>query len=165
MKKSRRKRSRKKVMATTMTVLIIMFIVVLQLSNVHEPSESRLEVILYKTPECGCCSSYAEYLSVNKYKVETVDLTYQGLTRLKQELKIPRELWSCHTLIIDNYTIEGHVPIAAIEKLLMESPNIDGIAVPGMPPGAPGMPGYSSKIVVYYYNSGEYGVFYVETAT
>ncbi len=40
------------------------------------------------------------------------------------------------------YFIEGHVPIEAIEKLLTEKPEIDGIALPGMPSGSPGMPGF-----------------------
>ena len=33
----------------------------------------------------------------------------------------------------------------AIEKLITEKPNIDGIALPGMPPGSPGMPGENAK--------------------
>ena len=46
---------------------------------------------------------------------------------------------SCHSAQIDNYTIEGHVPIESINKLFREKPNIKGIAVPGMPLGSPGM--------------------------
>jgi hypothetical protein len=41
--------------------------------------------------------------------------------------------------MIDGYVIEGHVPFAAISKLLEERPDITGIAVPGMPSGSPGM--------------------------
>jgi len=37
------------------------------------------------------------------------------------------------------YFIEGHIPIEAIEKLLTEKPEIDGIALPEMPSGSPGM--------------------------
>ena len=37
--------------------------------------------------------------------------------------------------------VEGHVPIADIRRLLAERPDIDGIAVPGMPIGSPGMEG------------------------
>ncbi|WP_245392501.1 DUF411 domain-containing protein [Meiothermus taiwanensis] len=39
------------------------------------------------------------------------------------------------------YTVEGHVPLVALQKLLRERPRIDGIALPGMPSGTPGMPG------------------------
>jgi hypothetical protein len=39
------------------------------------------------------------------------------------------------------YVIEGHVPLAALEKLFEEQPDIDGIGLAGMPIGTPGMPG------------------------
>ena len=121
-----------------------------------------LTVKLYKTPKCGCCSSYAEYLSNIGYRVEVIDLSPDGLAKLKQELGIPRYLWSCHTSLINGYVIEGHVPVEAIEKLLEEKPSIRGIAVPGMPPGAPGMPGETSRIMVYYYgDEGIHGIYYV----
>jgi hypothetical protein len=44
-------------------------------------------------------------------------------------------------MIIGNYFVEGHVPIEAVNKLLSEKPAIDGIALPDMPSGSPGMPG------------------------
>ena len=53
----------------------------------------------------------------------------------------PTEAWSCHTALIDGYPVEGHVPVEAIEDLLAERPDIDGIALPGMRAGSPGMPG------------------------
>jgi len=40
------------------------------------------------------------------------------------------------------YFIEGHIPIEAINKLLTEKPEINGIALPQMPSGSPGMPGF-----------------------
>jgi hypothetical protein len=42
---------------------------------------------------------------------------------------------------MDNYVVEGHVPVEAIQKLVNEKPNIVGIALPAMPAGSPGMPG------------------------
>jgi hypothetical protein len=64
-----------------------------------------------------------------------------NVDEVKDRLNIPEELWGCHTSVIGDYFIEGHVPVAAIEKLLAEQPDIDGIALPGMPSGAPGMTG------------------------
>ena len=58
---------------------------------------------------------------------------------VKRNQQIPSELQSCHTAIVDGYIIEGHVPVAEIEKLLEERPDIAGLAVPGMPVGSPGM--------------------------
>ena len=63
------------------------------------------------------------------------------LTTVKQTHQIPPQLQSCHTAIVDGYIIEGHVPVAEIERLLEERPNIAGLAVPGMPVGSPGMEG------------------------
>jgi hypothetical protein len=68
--------------------------------------------------------------------IETDDMT-----RVKQQHNLPDSTWSCHTAVIDGYVVEGHVPIAAIEDMLSARPDIDGIAVPGMPAGSPGMPG------------------------
>jgi hypothetical protein len=50
-------------------------------------------------------------------------------------------LYSCHTAKIGNYIVEGHVPAAAVAKLLEQQPEIKGIALPGMPSGSPGMDG------------------------
>jgi hypothetical protein len=63
----------------------------------------------------------------------------QDLAAVKTKHQIPPDLQSCHTAIVDCYIIEGHVPVAEIERLLAERPEISGIAVPGMPIGSPGM--------------------------
>jgi hypothetical protein len=54
---------------------------------------------------------------------------------------IDDEAASCHTAEVDGYLIEGHVPAAAIERLLVERPDAIGLALPGMPPDSPGMGG------------------------
>lgn len=59
----------------------------------------------------------------------------------KSEVGVPMAYSSCHTTIAGGYFIEGHVPLEAIDRLLAERPDIDGIALPGMPPGSPGMGG------------------------
>lgn len=51
------------------------------------------------------------------------------------ELGIPDAVRACHTAKIGDYVIEGHVPAAAIAKLLDERPALNGIAVPAMPAG------------------------------
>jgi hypothetical protein len=63
----------------------------------------------------------------------------QDLAAVKARYQVPLELQSCHTAIVDGYILEGHVPVAEIERLLAERPALLGIAVPGMPLGAPGM--------------------------
>jgi hypothetical protein len=62
-----------------------------------------------------------------------------GLSIWNRTATPPIELQSCHTAIVDGYIIEGHVPLAEIERLVVERPDIAGLAVPGMPVGSPGM--------------------------
>jgi len=73
----------------------------------------------------------------NGYAVKTDDVP--DLSAVKSEYQVPAQLQSCHTAIVDGYIIEGHVPVAEIERLLDERPDIIGLAVPGMPVGSPGM--------------------------
>ena len=68
-------------------------------------------------------------------KTENVDT----LDQVKNRYQIPAELQTCHTAIVDGYVIEGHVPVAEINRLLAEKPEVIGIAVAGMPAGSPGM--------------------------
>lgn len=93
---------------------------------------------VYKTPTCGCCSLWVDHLHASGFEVAAEDLA--DLDAVKQMAGVPDHLLSCHTGLVGNYTIEGHVPAAAIQKLLAERPDIRGLAVPGMPAGSPGMP-------------------------
>ena len=52
---------------------------------------------------------------------------------------MPADLGGCHTAKVAGYVVEGHVPVAAVQRLLAERPAILGLAVPGMPLGSPGM--------------------------
>ncbi len=72
------------------------------------------------------------------------------LTEMKDELNIPEEMRSCHTSMVGEYFVEGHVPVEAIWKLLEEQPPISGIALPGMPPGSPGMGGDKEEPFTIY---------------
>ena len=73
----------------------------------------------------------------NGYSVVIEDV--QDMTAVKTSHSVPAELQSCHTAIVDGYVIEGHVPVAEIQRLLDERPDIIGLAVVGMPAGSPGM--------------------------
>jgi hypothetical protein len=67
------------------------------------------------------------------------------LSLLKQKYAIGEQLQSCHTAVVGDYAIEGHVPADLIQKLLKEKPAIAGLAVPGMPQGSPGMEGATKE--------------------
>lgn len=61
------------------------------------------------------------------------------IAEIKAQHKIPENLQSCHTAIVDGYIIEGHVPSEEVLRMLKERPDIIGLSVPGMPIGSPGM--------------------------
>lgn len=96
-------------------------------------------VTVYKTPTCGCCGKWVSHMEDNGFKV--IAKNRNNLDSIKKELGIEREFQSCHTAKIGNYVVEGHVPASDIKRMLAEKPDIDGLAVPGMPMGSPGMEG------------------------
>jgi len=105
-------------------------------------------VTLYKTPECGCCEGYADYLRHNGFAVTSKSTN--ELAEVSRKAGIPAELQGCHTSFIGNYVVDGHVPVEAIQKLLAERPAIKAIALPGMPEGSPGMVGEKTQPFTIY---------------
>ena len=115
-------------------------------------------VEVFKTPSCGCCYGYVLFLEKEKFNVKQTDM--RSLHSIKKKYNIPLEMQSCHTTIMGKYFIEGHVPFEAVNKLLKEQPDIDGIALPGMPIGTPGMPGDKDEpYVIYQLKDGKSSVF------
>ena len=107
------------------------------------------EVTVYKSPQCGCCGGWVEYMQKSGYSVRVKEM--DDVTPIKEFLRINEDLWSCHTAVIDGYVVEGHATLAAIEKLLKEHPkDVRGIALPGMPQGSPGMSGTKDEAWVTY---------------
>jgi hypothetical protein len=94
---------------------------------------------VHRAPNCGCCTGWEAYIEDQGFAVESWE--DPGLTEFKMTSGVPSTAMSCHTAIVDGYIVEGHVPVEAILDLLEQRPEIDGIALPGMPPGSPGMPG------------------------
>lgn len=116
----------------------------------------------FNSPGCSCCGQYASYL--REYLDGTLDETeMDDVDGVKRRHNIPAELESCHTLVLDKYVVEGHVPAEVIAQILDEEPPIDGIALPGMPAGSPGMGGTKSEsFTVYAFTEGENGDVYAE---
>jgi hypothetical protein len=142
--------TKRKLFTTVSTLVLVMALVigVSSYNQVTSESEPILAVVnfgsgqsvtLYKTPDCGCCTGHAKALEEAGFVV-TIEET-NDLDSIKQTHKIPSGGKSCHTTVIGDYVVEGHVPLKAIEKLLIERPQIAGIGLPGMPIGTPGMPG------------------------
>ena len=94
-------------------------------------------VTVYKSPSCGCCSGWVDYLKDNGFQVQTVDR--HDISPIKESLGVPSKLHSCHTAVVNGYVIEGHVPVEDIRRLLKDTPPIKGLSAPGMPMMSPGM--------------------------
>ncbi len=122
-------------------------------ANAEEPVAT-----LYKNPQCGCCEDYAKYLDANGYEVKIVPT--DDLSQIKRQQNVPEDLEACHTVLVDGYAIEGHVPVAFVNRLLAERPAVKGIALPGMPMGSPGMYGdKQAPFTVYAFGRGTPRVF------
>ncbi|WP_430427732.1 DUF411 domain-containing protein [Parasphingorhabdus sp.] len=94
---------------------------------------------MYRDAGCGCCLKWAEHAETG-LDAKVISEDAPDMQALKDLHNVPRELRSCHTMIVEGYVIEGHVPAETIKKLLSERPaGVTGIAVPGMPVGSPGM--------------------------
>ncbi|HNJ83138.1 MAG TPA: DUF411 domain-containing protein [Piscinibacter sp.] len=99
---------------------------------------NSVQVEVWKSPSCGCCKDWIAHMEKSGFRF-TVHET--GNTAVRQRMRIPLALGSCHTAVIGRYAIEGHVPAKDVQRLLREKPEAVGLTVPGMPIGSPGMDG------------------------
>ena len=121
-------------------------------------TSKAVAVEMYKSPTCECCAEYGKYLESKNFKVKTIEV--QNLQEIRNSLGVPEHVRSCHTMKIGNYFGEGHVPADVIQELLAEQPKIDGIALPGMPQGSPGMGGVKTEpFMIYSISNGKISEF------
>jgi hypothetical protein len=92
---------------------------------------------VYKDPNCGCCNLWSTAMENAGFTVERVDT--DDLPAVKKRFGVPAAVEGCHTAVVGGYFLDGHVPLEAVSKLLLEKPDIAGLAVPGMPVGSLGM--------------------------
>lgn len=122
-------------------------------AGMTQAGEAARTATLYKNPQCGCCEAYAEYLRENGFEV-AVQATHD-LSLIKRQYDVPQAFEGCHTMLIDGYVVEGHVPLATLDRLLTERPDIRGISLPGMPMGSPGMSGEKTEPFTIYELNGD----------
>jgi hypothetical protein len=103
-------------------------------------------ITVYKDPDCGCCTAWAEHMSQAGYRLHVMDS--KEMPEIKKRLGVPESLQSCHTAVVEatGQVIEGHVPAPAVAKLIA-SRSTKGVAVPGMPVNSPGMGKMDGKLV------------------
>jgi len=102
-------------------------------------SSVAADIVVYKSPTCGCCEEWVNHLKQNGFKVAVHNRF--NMDPIKREKGVPGRLQSCHTAEVGGYVIEGHVPAGDIARLLKDKPAVKGLAAPGMPMGSPGMEG------------------------
>ena len=119
------------------------------------------EITVYKSATCGCCKEWVTYLEEEGFKVKAIDS--EDVDSIKEKYGLPDpKLKSCHTAIVGDYIVEGHVPASDIERLLKTRPaNIKGLSAPGMPMMSPGMASRTPKDydVLSFTESGETAVY------
>ena len=109
-------------------------------TGIHPTASAAEEVVVYKTPTCGCCNDWVQHLRDAGLQVSVVNV--DSTQSIRDEAGVPNRLGSCHTAVIGDYFVEGHVPADLVQELMTSKPdNLRGITVPGMPIGSPGMEG------------------------
>jgi hypothetical protein len=97
------------------------------------------DIVVYKSPTCGCCGKWVEHMEQAGFSVDVENMN--DVAPVKRELGVPARMQSCHTAKVGDYFVEGHVPADLVKRLLADKPDIKGLTVPGMPMGSPGMEG------------------------
>jgi hypothetical protein len=106
----------------------------------RSPAEAESPAVLvHKDPNCSCCSGWVQHLKDAGFVIAVKETT--DLQPVRRRLGVPPDLAACHTAEVEGYVLEGHVPAAAVRRLLEQRPTAIGLAVPGMPAGSPGMEG------------------------
>ncbi len=106
-------------------------------AGVHTAGQTPPSVRVYRDPTCGCCGLWVEHLRKAGFVATVTEVEDMGA--IKTKYGVPPRVGSCHTALVGNYVLEGHVPADDVRRLLKERPDIAGIGVPGMPIGSPGM--------------------------
>ena len=115
-------------------------------------------VTIYRSPGCGCCDAYAEYLKAEGFEVTVID--DHNFDDRSVAAGVPERGLGCHLAMIGGYAVSGLVPAEIIERLLEERPDITGITLPGMPANAPGMaPAKTGTLRVYSFGPDGVGVY------
>lgn len=94
------------------TTLILLM---LSIANAEE-----LKIQIYKPVTGSCPASWITEIETTIAKPEIMTLV--DVKGLKNNLGVPKELYSCNTSILGDYIFEGNVPPEAIKKFMNEKP-------------------------------------------
>src|SRR5690606_10112131 len=126
-------------MNTSTTWLALGLALILSIAGCRTDEGSATELVVYKSPTCGCCEDWIAHMEERQFIVNAEHP--DNLQALKRELGIGAEHASCHTGVSDSgYVFEGHLPAKLVRRFLQQPPEgALGLAVPRMPIGSPGM--------------------------
>jgi len=100
-------------------------------------------IVAYRSPGCSCCEVWVDRMRQAGFDISMQDDT--NLSWRRKQAGVPDQIAGCHTALMENYIIEGHVPPEDVSRFLSERPQARGLAVAGMPMGSPGMDSGSEK--------------------
>lgn len=83
------------------------------------------KMTVHKDPNCGCCNEWSKAMAAAGFSVDARDA--DDLAPVKARLGAPADLEGCHTAVVEKYYLEGHVPLAAVQRLLRERPPLRGL--------------------------------------
>ncbi len=119
---------------------LIFFVSTANSGESQYPETVSEEIKIYKTPNCGCCAVYADYLERQLDKeINREVISNRELHEVASELWVPNDKRSCHTTKVWEQIMEGHIPLEYIEEVVSEK-DWKWLVMPGMPSGSPGMP-------------------------
>ena len=124
-------------------VLLLTTIAPVAAQTSKKPAPATVEGTVWLSPTCGCCGKWVDHMQAAGFKL-TKEVT-ADLPSVAARKRVPDAMRSCHTALIGQYLVEGHVPADVVRRLLREKPKVAGIAAPGMPMGSPGMEGPNAQ--------------------
>src|SRR5688572_524011 len=71
---------------------------------------------VWKTRGCGCCAAWAKRFAEAGFATNIHEA--DDLAAIRAAAGVPRDLGGCHTAKVEGYVVEGHVPVAAVQRLL-----------------------------------------------
>lgn len=163
-RKSRNRKIKKVATVSLLSLLLVGGIVLFAINYSQreiKPAPERQKITVFYSPTCSCCGEYISYLKRDGFEVLTQTDASKRMDIL-EKYQLPQEMMACHTSLVGDYFVEGHMPADVIKKVLEEKPNIDGIALPDMPQGSPGMSGFKvGKWTIYGFSQGASSEFMV----
>lgn len=88
---------------------------------------------VWKLSTCGDCGVGIPRMLGKGYRV--VGSNVNDPASISHSLGVPSALRACHDSTINDHSIEGHAPAAAVARLLEQRPGLAGITLPDSPPG------------------------------